>query len=520
MLAKWRPSSLFGKLLAAHLIVILITLLAIGFFFSYLVEKYFFSAHEWELTDQAMNIGEMLAAEFQPGEYEEVIKMSWTLAHSMDVKIRVIDNQKNEIVMAVPQEGDSEPSVDLEPNEIEYVLQGDSLTKKIYGPAIQRLLVAIPIFKEDAGIDTDNPEIIGAITITAPLTSIKAIAAQISQLALYSFFFAIIVAGVLAFSLSKNISRPLQAMTGAARELVQGNFRSRIQVNDTGEMGQLATTFNQAVEQVNKTVQEQKRLQDLRQNLVASVSHEFRAPLTSIQGFADAMLEGFVREEEKEKYLKIILSNTLHLNRLVDDLLELASIESGYVKLREGKVSPYSLAERALDTVLPQAREKEINLEHIYEDDLPPIWGDQDRLYQVLVNLLENAHTYTPPSGKITLESKLDQEKDNVIFSVTDNGMGIPPGEIPQIWERFHKVDKARNRANKGKGLGLSIVRELVHLHGGQVKVESTPGKGSTFSVMIPVQEAKSRRQEAGGAGKKKDKTLGANDPVRPPVDS
>ncbi len=487
MLAKRRPQSLFGKLLIAHLIVIIVTLAAISFFFSYLVDKYLFSAREWEITTQAENVAEMLAVEFQAGNLAEVEKMAQTLALSMDVKIRVIDDQKNEFTMAIPPGGDIEPTVDLEPNEIDLVLQGDNLTKKVYGPAMQRLLVAIPIFNAEDGQEDEVPEVIGAITVSAPLSSIKATIAQISRLSLFSLFFATIVAMLFAFSLAKTISRPLQAMTRAARDMSQGNFRSRITVSDKGELGQLAATFNQAVEEVNKTVQEQKRLQKLRQNLVTSVSHEFRAPLTSIQGFADAILEGFIHEEEREKYLRVILNNTIHLNRLVDDLMELASIESGHTQLRQEEVSPYCVAEKALDTVLPKAREKNISLEHIFEEELPLVWGDSDRLYQVLVNLLENAITYTPEEGQIVLESKHDNSNNKIIYYVTDNGIGIPPEEIPYIWERFHKVDKARNRAHKGKGLGLAIVRELVHLHHGQVEVDSAPGKGSTFSVILPL---------------------------------
>ncbi len=511
---KWRPPGFFGRLLAAHLIVILITLLSVGFFFSYLVEKYFLSVHEWELTEQGEKIAEMLALEFQKGNHEEVIKMARTLALSLGVKIRVLDSGKKEIVSAMPPGADSDPGVDLEAGEIDYVLQGDNLSKKVYGPASQRLLVAMPIYKgegeEKSGeffqADPGEPEIIGAVTVSAPLSSLRATVARLSRLVLYSFFFASLVAGLLAFSLSRKISRPLQAMTRAAYEMARGNFRSRIQVpHDTGEMGQLAAAFNQAVEEVEKTVQEQKRLQALRQNLVANVSHEFRAPLTSIQGFVDAMLEGFIKEEERGKYLQVILGNTLHLNRLVNDLLELASIESGYIQLRREEVMPRLLAERALDTVLPRAREQGINLEYEPGAELPAIKGDQDRLYQVLVNLLENAIAHTPAGGRVKLECLLEPDKENtaneggqadtddlrarsrLVFKVRDNGPGIPPEELPYIWERFYKVDKARNRANRGKGLGLAIVRELVHLHQGEVKVESTPGEGSTFSVILPL---------------------------------
>ena len=177
----------------------------------------------------------------------------------------------------------------------------------------------------------------GVITVNAPLTGITATIAQISRLTLYSGILAAVIAGILAFSLAKNISLPLQAMTKAARELVKGNFKSRIEVNTSGELQELAATFNQAVDEVEKTVAEQKRLQALQQNLVANVSHEFRAP-DFYTGFADAMLEGFVTEEERERYLRVILDNTLHLNRLVNDSLELSSLESGHVQFKWGSV--------------------------------------------------------------------------------------------------------------------------------------------------------------------------------------
>jgi signal transduction histidine kinase len=482
---KIKPDSLFTKLLAAHLVVILITMAAIGFLFSYLVDRYFFAAREWDLTSQAENVAEMLSVEFKSGSREEVRKMAQTLALSLDVKIRVINEQKDEIAIALPED-QTEPGVDLEANELDYVLQGDTYVKKVYGPAMQRLLVAIPIFQEQTEEAQEaEPEIIGAIIVSAPLTSIKAAIAQISRLAVYSLIFATVVAGLFAFTLSKSISRPIQAMTRAALEMKKGNFSSRMDIPDKGELGQLAATFNQAAQAMNDTLQEQTRLQALRQNLVANVSHEFRAPLTSIQGFVDAMLEGFVHDDEKEKYLQIILNNTVHLNRLVNDLLELASIESGYIELHREEVSPHLLAERAMNTVLPQALEKNIKLDCQCADHFPLIWVDGYRLHQVLVNLLENAINHSSDGKEVSLACIVGQ--DTVAFQVRDNGCGIPPEELPHIWERFYKVDKARNRAHKGKGLGLAIVRELAHLHQGRVSVESEPGKGSTFTVILPL---------------------------------
>lgn len=489
MLNKWRRGSLFFKLLSAHLFIVLITLLSVNFFLSHLVEEYFFSAREWELTAQAEKVAEVMEEEILTGNREEIKKVAGALALSMDVKIRVIDPaksprlQKEQVIVAAPRESEEETQLGLEQSEIEHVLQGNSLSKKVFGPEMQRLLVAIPVF-ENTNSSSNPGNVISVITVSAPLAGVEATIAQISRMSTYSGLFAAAVAGILALSLAKTISNPLQVMTRAARELLQGNFSSRINVNTTGEMEELVATFNQAVEEIEKTVKEQKRLQNLQQNLVANVSHEFRAPLTSIQGFAEAILDGHVKEDEKENCLHIVLDNTRYLNRLVNDLLELSSIESGDIQLHWEHVSPISLAKRVVDSNQPKIQDKQIEMENQIDPNLPSIWGDEDRLFQVLNNLMENAIHYTPRGG--TIKIKAVHQNEEIVFSVQDNGPGIPSEDISHIWDRFYKVDKSRNRAHKGKGLGLCIVKELVHLHQGRVSVHSIPGKGSTFYVFLP----------------------------------
>ena len=490
---KLKTGNLFFKLLGAHLLVVLITLLAVSLVFSYLVEEYFFSTREWELALQAEKVAETLKEEIQSGNHEQVKIVAGALAASMDLKIRVIDpmeeHREQEIITVAPVDEKEETQLGLEQREVDYVLEGNSYSKKVFGPEMQRLLVAIPVFQkteyDNVENGSDNPqEVIGVITVSAPLTGVQATVAQLSRLFTYSGLIAAAVAGALALSLSKTISKPLQVMTQAARELVKGNFRSRIDVNDTGEMGELGTTFNQAVDEMEKTVEEQKRLQELRQNLVANVSHEFRIPLTSIQGFAEAMQDGLVVEEkERERCLQLILDNTFYIKRLVSDLLELSSIESGHIQLQWVQLSTKDLIDRVIHSARQKAESKNITLE--CEQHLPIYMeGDEDRLFQILINLLDNAITYTPEGGYIKVEA-LEKEEE-ITFVVKDNGSGIPEEDLPHIWERFYKVDKARSRANKGKGLGLAITRELVHLHRGNVSVKSTPGKGSAFYVHLP----------------------------------
>ncbi len=490
---KLKPGNLFFKLLGAHLLVVVITLLAVSLVFSYLAEEYFFSTREWELASQAEKVAEVLEEELRLENHEQVEKMASALAVSMNLKIRVIDAMEGrrgeQIISVAPIEEEEETQLGLEQREVEYVLQGNSYSKKVFGPEMQRLLVALPVFQEEDGEgDSGNPaDVIGVITVSAPLTGVQATVAHLSRLTTYSGLIAAAVAGVLALSLSKTISNPLRVMTRAARELVGGNFRSRINVTATGEMGELAATFNQAVDEMEKTVEEQKRLQELRQNLVANVSHEFRVPLTSIQGFAEAMLDGLVEEEEKEKCLRLILDNTFYVKRLVSDLLELSSIESGHIQLQWEKISTSRLMDRVIHSAQPKAKGKNISLEYEQKHLPSYVEADEDRLFQVLINLLENALTYTPPGGQIKVEAR--EVEDNIVFMVRDSGAGIPAEDLPHIWERFYKVDKARNRAHKGKGLGLAITKELVHLHGGEVSVESAPGKGSTFYVYLPQQQ-------------------------------
>ena len=513
MIKKWL-GNLFFKLFCSHLLVVIITLIVVSFFFSYMVERYFFSAQEWELTAQAEKVVEVLEEEVRRGSREEVKKIASALAVSMDKKIRVIypPAETNEhMIEALPHEGEEETQIGLEQNEIEHVLQGNSLSKKLLGPDMQRLLIAFPLFQEprdrelppekvgtvkntevetliSRGIEGEpgqEKEVIGAITVSSPLAGVEATIAQVSRLAIYSGIFATALAGVLAFSLAKTISNPIRVIIKSARELIKGNFHSRTDVKVGGELGELASTFNQAVNEIEKTVEEQKRLQNLQKNLIASASHEFRAPLTSIQGFVEAIKDGFVdNEEEKQKYLQVTLDNTLYLKRLVDDLLDLSSLESGNLQFRWEKIQPQALLQKAIDNIQQKALQTNIYLECKIDQELPWIYGDEDRLFQVLINLLENAIFYTPAEGTITISAV--EGNNEIIFSVSDTGPGLPPQDLPYIWDRFYKVDKARNRAHKGKGLGLSIVKEIVRLHNGKVDVTSTEGKGTTFYVYLP----------------------------------
>ncbi len=497
-----KPRTLFGKLMFSHLLIVALSLIIIGFFLTYLIEDYFFSAREWELAGQAQDAAYLVGEDLIENDLKGVIKTAETLAYSMNAKIRVLDHNRSSLYIFDPElddgddEREEEEGVGLEEREIDHIFKGNMLSKKVYGPVLQRLLVAAPVVYEEVhpeeelhvGNDDNNqeePKVIGAVTLSVPLRGVEETIAHISRLVLYSGVVGVAVAAVFSFTLSKTLTRPLQKINRAALDMAAGNFECKIEEERDDEIGGLIKTFNYSVEQVQKYLEEQKRLEVLRRNLVANVSHELKAPLASVRGYSELMLDGYIDEKEKDKHLKTILDNSVHLSRLVDDLLTLSHLESGQLSLERSEVSVEALARWSFESVAPRGEAKGINLKLELEPSLPILYGDRHRLHEVLVNLLENAIEYTPSGGKVTLGIKARDSQ--LIMEVKDTGRGIPEEELQHIFERFYKVDKSRRRSEKGSGLGLAIARQLVELHGGEIEVESEVSKGSIFRVYLPL---------------------------------
>jgi two-component system phosphate regulon sensor histidine kinase PhoR len=231
-------------------------------------------------------------------------------------------------------------------------------------------------------------------------------------------------------------------------------------------------------------ISELRRLERVRQDFVANVSHEFKTPLTAIQGFAETLLTGALEDaQNRRRFLEIIRKHATSLSRLTDDLLKLSQIEAGKLELDVRRLDVAHLVEPCLETTGLKARQKELSLSSYVPPDLPHIRGDIIRLREVLQNLLDNAVQYTPAGGQITLCAAA--LGDRVVISVRDTGIGIPKADQERIFERFYRVDPARSREVGGTGLGLSIAKHLVEAHGGRIEVESEVGRGSTFSVFL-----------------------------------
>lgn len=228
-----------------------------------------------------------------------------------------------------------------------------------------------------------------------------------------------------------------------------------------------------------------RRLEKIRQDFVANVSHELRTPVTTIKGYSETLLEGALEDKENARdFLRIIHSDSDRLARLIDDLLDLSKIESGKLKMVLKPCSLMPIVERVIHGLERYAKDKSITIKLDIPNNIPKLLADESRLAQVLLNLVDNAIKYTESKGMLTISAR---EQDKFVrIDVSDTGVGIPEKDLPRIFERFYRVDKARSRELGGTGLGLSIVKHIVQAHRGEVSVRSALGQGSTFSFIIP----------------------------------
>ena len=233
-------------------------------------------------------------------------------------------------------------------------------------------------------------------------------------------------------------------------------------------------------------ITELRRLERVRRDFVANVSHEFKTPLTAIQGFAETLLGGALDDKaNRKRFVEIIREHARRLARLTDDLLKLSRIEAGRLDLESRPVSVAGLVNGCVETARPNAESRGLRIVVELPEGLPPVRGDAVQLDEVLQNLIDNALQYTPSGGRIDVTAYSNGHE--VIFTVADTGIGIPESDLERIFERFYRVDAARSREAGGTGLGLSIARHIVDAHGGRIWVESAVGQGSRFRFSIDV---------------------------------
>lgn len=317
---------------------------------------------------------------------------------------------------------------------------------------------------------------IAAVYLHTPVPAIQKVRTSVFSLFLISGGVAIILAIILVYIFSIRFTRPLKQINNAAKIIAGGDFQKRIVVSSQDEIGQLADSFNHMVEDL-------QRLEELRRGFIANVSHELRTPMTSIRGFIEGILDGTIPPEKQKDYLTIVRDETNRLNRLVNDLLDLARMESGELTL---SMKPFDINELVricvikLETLITS---KNLAIEANFDIDSMIVLADKDSIERVIINLLHNAVKFSNENGKIIVETAKNKEKVNI--SVKDNGIGISNDDKKRIWDRFYKSDQSRGKDKTGTGLGLAIVKNIIIEHKQDIWVESEMGKGTKFTFTL-----------------------------------
>ncbi|WP_310551470.1 sensor histidine kinase [Paenibacillus glufosinatiresistens] len=370
----------------------------------------------------------------------------------------------------------------IHPGDLKRLFAGEAVELEHRNDRGERYFIAArPI----AGGDSAGDGVTAAVYVLSSTRQMEESISSVRHVLWLAGAGAFVLALGFAWIIARLLTRPLLQMQAATRRIAAGELETRLAIRRNDEIGVLSDS-------INHLAVELQRYRDTRQEFLANISHELRTPITYLEGYARVLRQRlYDTEEEKDKYLDIIHEEAKRVERLVDDLFDLAKMEEGVISLSLEWIDLAEIADNAVRKIRLKADAKQLSLRTDLAPGTPLVFGDGLRLEQIVLNLLENAVRYTEKGG---IAVELGQRSGRVFLAVEDTGIGIPEEEAPYIFDRFYRVEKSRSRRYGGSGLGLAIARKLVELQGGELGVESRPGRGSRFEIRLDP----GRREEDG----------------------
>lgn len=463
--------SIFQRLLFTYAAIIISVVILLAALLTYFLNIYLYEQKQNQLFAAGHRAQELARDHYAKNiGRDELLQTVNTLGYITDSRIYVLLGKKLAGLKSLDeqlQEGTRESQV---ADDLKKILDGETMTrKKQFSNQLNTyvVFVGIPVFDDDT--------VIGAVLLYSPLDQVNKALLEVNKIIWGAAAASLALAAVVIFILSRRISRPIESMQIAAAAVAEGDFSVSVEPDGRDEIAQLAATFNYMKNRL-------KQIEEMRKDLIANVSHELRTPLTSIRGFIQGILEGVIGPGEQEKYLSRVFEETSRLNRLVNDLLQLARLQAGSVKLNREIVDVGALVSDLTEELGLYAKQRGTGLGAEIAGGKLTVPADRDRLKQIILNLLHNAVSYSGEGGEVLI--RVLKENGKVVIKVADNGAGIPEEELEFIFKKFHRVEKPG--VEPGSGLGLTIAKELVELHGGIISVRSIVDQGTEFTVTLP----------------------------------
>lgn len=481
--------TLFSRMLVTYLAMTLLLLVLLGVTLGGMFRSQYIDEKESKLRREAEEINTTIYSKYTDSDKRSVARdQLYTIVRKYDALLQLYftDQTLGRVsFMAEESVNKWEPVNDVDITQAaETIIEGgtgESVTTEKYSSVSD-----IPMLTLQRPITDADGNIIGAMFFHVDMSRTNASIRQVYMDVLLSALVAVLLAFLGVSYITNRMTKPIAAMNNTVKRFSKGDFEARVAVSGGDEVAELGQSFNDMANEINA-------LEQSRRSFVANVSHELRSPLTSMRGFLEAIQDGTIPGEEQAKYLDIVINECKRMTGMVNDLLDLARIESGAYEL---KLEQFDINELVIRTLL--TFEARVNARHIdvvmdFESDRTMVEADQQQIAQVIRNLVDNAIKFSPEGGKLTLCIKKDRGK--AVVSVRDEGAGIAPEDLPYVFDRFYKGEKAHTPSGTSTGLGLSIVKRIVEQHNETITVESPPGSGACFTFTVKLHEQQTRQR-------------------------
>jgi two-component system, OmpR family, sensor histidine kinase BaeS len=487
-----RPAfSLRAKLVLSYLAVALGAILLLAIVVSLAIQNYFNNTQRDQLRANAELVAQQIGQIYRrDGEnWDNMLPI-----RLLGAEAYVVVDTAGHVRSAPPLDVSGDPAFR---QALQQALQGQEVpgNRQVTtddGDTVTELYISTPLY--DGGQATGSR--IGALLLIEPVRypqgfSPYVFLANVDQAILIAGIAIAIIVIILSFLLARRLTQPLTSLTLVAEQVKGGDYGQRVDApKSQDELGRLASTFNAMADKIESDVNELRRQDQIRREMIANIAHDLVTPLTAIQGFSEALADDVISDPKaRQETAQLIGREVQRLRRLVSDMQQMTSLESGRLQLDREPLDLHELVDEVLAVIGPDCVQAAISLHNEIAPVTPAVLADSDRMTQVFLNLLDNARRYTPAGGSITIGARVERDARAKWLSVwvNDTGTGISASELPYIFDRFFRIDRARTGVNGGSGLGLAIVKAIITAHGGTIHAESTPGQGTRIMFTLPL---------------------------------
>ena len=469
--------SIIWKFFAACISLTLVAVFALNFFASLKLRRDFESKISERLRTNALLVGHILSEQMQGGESNVIQQKVKSLADELGLRITIINPQGT--VLGDSGKDPSEMVNHADRSEVIDAMKdgfGES-TRPSETLGYNMKYVAVRI--------SDDGGVLGVVRFAMPLSEVQLEMQVIYRAVLFGAVVALMIALAITYFVSRSMTSPIREMKEIAQRLASGDFSRKVRIKSQDELGELGQSLNTMADELQATMENLKRMDRVRTDFVANVSHELKTPLTLIKGYIETLEDKAINDTEKAgKFISIIKDHANRLSNIIDDLLSLSELELSRDSIEKSEFDLKSLVD---DIALGfghalAAKQQKLTIEPQGQNF--KIKADRDKIEQVFVNLIDNAIKYTEDGGLIKV--CLVQQNREVVVTVEDNGVGIQKEHIDRVFERFYRVDKGRSRQLGGTGLGLGIAKHIVLAHKGEIRIESDVNRGTKVFVTLP----------------------------------